>query len=56
MEPHFIMKSFQEMNKKEAQQHFDWYISEISNRINQLASYYDTNGGKKKNWIFHQSH
>ena len=52
MEPHFIMKSFQEMNKKEAQQHFDWYISEISNRINQLASYYDTNGGKKEELDF----
>lgn len=33
MHPPFEIKSFEEMKKKEAQQHFEWYISEIPSRI-----------------------
>lgn len=34
--PPFEMKSFEEMNKKEAKQFFDWYISQIPSRIEVL--------------------
>lgn len=36
MAPPFEMKPFEEMNKKEAKQHFDWYISQIPERIEVL--------------------
>lgn len=36
MAPSFEMKPFEEMNKKEAKQHFDWYISQIPERIEVL--------------------
>lgn len=36
MAPPFEMKPFEEMNKKEAKQHFEWYISQIPERIEVL--------------------
>lgn len=37
MFPPFEMKDFEDMNKKEAKQHFEWYVSEIPNRIEVLS-------------------
>lgn len=49
MVPPFEMKEFDEMNKKEAKEHFEWYISEIPNRIEILKTIYEERGGKKEN-------
>lgn len=38
MEPPFPVQDFKEMTKKEAQQNFDWFISQIPNRINLLKT------------------
>lgn len=48
MVPPFEMKPFEEMNKEEAKQHFNWFISEIPNRINYLKSFYEYTGGGKQ--------
>lgn len=48
MIPPFPIGAFEEMNKKEAQIHFDWYIKEIPNRIELLKEYYEFSGGGKK--------
>lgn len=42
MAPPFKMKPFVKMNKKEAQQHFDWYLQQIPLRIQVL---YDLTNG-----------
>ncbi|OLP66320.1 hypothetical protein BACPU_06220 [Bacillus pumilus] len=34
--PHFGMKSFDEMSKKEAKQFFNWYVKQIPERIKVL--------------------
>ena len=39
MSPPFEVKEFKDMSKKEAQQHFDWFINEIPNRIKQLKRF-----------------
>ncbi len=49
MAPPFEMKEFDEMNKKEAKEHFEWYINEIPNRIEILKTIYEEFGGKKEN-------
>ncbi len=49
MAPPFEMKEFDEMNKKEAKEHFEWYINEIPNRIEILKNIYEEFGGKKEN-------
>ena len=48
MEPPFKVKSFDEMNKKEATQHFNWYIGEIPNRIQLLRNAFEYTGGGNK--------
>lgn len=49
MIPPFPISTFEEMNKKEAQIHFDWYMEEIPNRIELLKEYFEfTRGGKKE--------
>lgn len=45
MEPPFEVKPFEEMNKKEAQQHFDWYVSQIPERLGLLRKAFETTGG-----------
>ncbi len=49
MAPPFEIKEFYEMNKKEAKEHFEWYISEIPHRIEILKNIYEELGGKKEN-------
>ncbi|MCR6545559.1 hypothetical protein NVS47_08550 [Dehalobacterium formicoaceticum] len=39
MEPPFEMNDFELMNKKEAKQHFDWYVAQIPERIVMLQEY-----------------
>ncbi len=41
----FEFKDFEEMKKKEAEEYFNWYVSEVDNRINYLNEYIkkDTN-------------
>lgn len=39
MEPEFVLKSFDDMNKKETQQYFDWFMSIREERISKLESY-----------------
>lgn len=41
MEPPFEVKPFEKMTKKEAQIHFEWYVSEIPNRIELLRRAYE---------------
>lgn len=50
MHPPFEIKSFEEMKKKEAQQHFEWYISEIPSRIQLLkrAYHFTTNRSEEE--------
>lgn len=38
--PPFEIKEFEVMTKKEAQQHFDWFVSQIPDRLNQLKALY----------------
>ena len=45
MVPPFKLKPFVKMNKKEAQQHFDWYLQQIPTRIQIL---HDLTNGKVK--------
>ncbi|WP_033541800.1 hypothetical protein [Planococcus sp. CAU13] len=40
MDPPFEIKEFREMRKREAQQYFDWFISQIPHRLNQLETLY----------------
>ncbi|MGB6407475.1 MAG: hypothetical protein WBF39_08360 [Planococcus donghaensis] len=40
MEPPFELRVFEEMTKKEAQQHFDWFVSQIPYRLSQLKKLY----------------
>ncbi|HJV45161.1 MAG TPA: hypothetical protein VJ824_05470 [Bacillota bacterium] len=44
MEPPFPIKSFKEMNKKEAQLHFDWFIEQIPRRMKQLKDVFTLSG------------
>lgn len=44
MEPP-ILRPFQEMSKKEAKEHFDWYINQIPARIDLLKNVYSFTGG-----------
>lgn len=44
METPFEVKPFDEMTKKEAQQHFEWYIGQIEDRIRLLRSAYEVTG------------
>lgn len=46
MVPPFEVKSFSDMNKKEAQEHFQWFTTEISKRISILTDTYISNGGR----------
>lgn len=39
MEPPFDVIPFQDMNKKQAEQFFNWFMSEKENRIRQLQAY-----------------
>lgn len=41
MIPPLRFESFGDMNKKEAQEHFEWYISEAPRRIKQLKDFVD---------------
>jgi hypothetical protein len=43
MEPPFSYKPFVEMNKKEAQEYFNWFINEIPNRVILLRKAYEIN-------------
>ncbi|QHJ70912.1 hypothetical protein [Planococcus halotolerans] len=40
MEPPFEISEFEVMTKKEAQQHFDWFVSQIPDRLSQLKALY----------------
>lgn len=47
--PPLEFQSFREMSKKEAQEHFDWYINEIPGRLELLKNAFEfTGGGDKK--------
>ncbi|MFT8323422.1 MAG: hypothetical protein ABF649_21405 [Bacillus sp. (in: firmicutes)] len=47
MTPPFEVKPFEKMKKKEAQMHFDWFLSEIPKRIELISkAYLETGGGK----------
>ncbi|MGD7009134.1 hypothetical protein ACQCV8_13515 [Metabacillus sp. 84] len=47
MDPPFNLKDFDEMTKKEAQNHFDWYTGEIPARLRLLKqAYTETSEGK----------
>lgn len=47
MTPPFEIKPFEKMTKKEAQIHFDWYLSEVPKRIELIRkAYLETGGGK----------
>jgi len=47
MYPPFEIKSFEKMTKKEAQIHFDWYVSEVPKRVELITkAYLETGGGK----------
>lgn len=46
MEPPFEMKEFHEMNKREAQQYFDWYMSQVPVRLKQLKEAYAETSGR----------
>lgn len=49
MQPPFEIKPFKEMTKKETQKHYEWYIGNISNRIEMLRNAFEvTNGGNKE--------
>lgn len=48
MQPPFEMKPFKDMTKKEAQNHFDWYVREIPTRIELLKNAYSATGGIEK--------
>lgn len=48
MHPPFEIKPFKEMSKKEAQNHFNWYIDDIPNRIVLLKNAYEFTSGKSK--------
>lgn len=47
MTPPFNIKPFEKMTKKEAQMHFNWYLSEVPKRIELISkAYLETGGGK----------
>jgi hypothetical protein len=47
MTPPFEVKPFEKMTKKEAQLHFDWYLSEVPERVELIKkAYLETSGGK----------
>lgn len=47
MTPPFEIKPFEKMTKKEAQIHFNWYLSEIPKRIELIRkAFLETGGGK----------
>jgi len=48
MAPPFEMKPFEKMKKKDAQQHFDWYLQQIPTRVQVLHEL--TNGKVKLNY------
>lgn len=48
LEPPFNIKPFREMNKSEAQIHFDWYIQQIPKRIQMLSDAFELTGGGNK--------
>lgn len=48
MDPPFGSKPFREMSKKEAKIHFDWYVSEIPNRIQMLKDAFEFDGGNPR--------
>lgn len=48
MDPPFELKPFREMSKKEANIHFDWYMSQIPYRLEQLKSYFEYSDGGDK--------
>ena len=41
MNPPFEIESFETMSKKEAQKHFEWYITQIPRRISMLGIAYE---------------
>lgn len=45
MDPPFEVIVFEDMNKKEAKEHFEWYVSEIPNRIKLLKMAFEATGG-----------
>lgn len=53
MTPPFEIKQFEKMTKKEAQLHFDWYVSEVPKRIELIKkAYLETGGGKLEDLDF----
>ena len=48
MQPPFKIKPFKNMTKKDAQEHFEWYIGDIPNRIEMLRKAFEVSGGGKK--------
>lgn len=55
MTPTFEMKPFEEMTKKEAQIHFNWYLSEVPKRIELLSNaFLETGGGTSGDLDFSQ--
>ena len=47
MEPPFEVKLFEEMTKKEAKQHFEWFVSQVPSRLEQLRNAFEVTGEKK---------
>lgn len=48
MQPPFETKPFKDMKKKDAQEHFEWYVGDITNRIEILRNAFEVTGGGKK--------
>jgi hypothetical protein len=48
MEPTFEVKDYRQMNKKEAQQYFDWFMNQIPDRLNMLKEAFEFTGGGRK--------
>lgn len=51
MEPPFEIKPFKQMSKTEAKAHFEWYISELPNRIDLLGKAFELTSGKSKDML-----
>lgn len=51
MDPPFEVKPFGKMSAKEAKKHFEWYVSEVPNRINLLIDLFGATGGGEKKYL-----
>ena len=51
MSPSLELKPFEKMTKKEAENHFNWYLSEIPNRIALLRETFSKTGEGKNRKI-----